>query len=107
MRPELETALESVAPSVEATVVFEDDAASNLLPLTWTRPVWDLRCGAWTLREAIEDAYSASVTHLYTRDHLAAVTREWRHLPVNVAPETGMVLCLNGRLLADHIYRAR
>lgn len=82
-------------------LLFEDPSATNLLPLTWTRPVWDLRCGAWTLRHAIEDAYSFRATHLHTRPHLAEVVRERTILPVNSYPESGMVLAVNGRLLAD------
>ncbi len=82
-------------------LLFEDPAATNLLPLTWTRPVWELRCGAWTLRQAIEDAYSTRVTHLHTRPHLAEVVTERSQLPVNTLPDSGMVLVINGRLLAD------
>ena len=33
---------------------FEDDLARRFLPMSWTRPVFELRCGAWTLREAAE-----------------------------------------------------
>lgn len=32
-------------------LVFEDDSRLDLLPLTFTRPVWDLRCGILTMRE--------------------------------------------------------
>lgn len=82
-------------------LLFEDPAATNLLPLTWTRPVWDLRCGAWTLRHAIEDAYSIRATHLHTRPFLTEVVGERTNLPVHTVPESGMVLVINGRLLAD------
>lgn len=82
-------------------LLFEDPVATNLLPLTWTRPVWELRCGAWTLRQAIEDAYSLRATHLHTRAPLAEVVGEWSNLPINTFPDNGMVLVINGRLLAD------
>jgi len=32
-------------------VVFEDEGFKNLLPLVYFRPVWELRCGAFTLSE--------------------------------------------------------
>lgn len=82
-------------------LLLEDPAASNLLPLTWTRPVWELRCGSWTLRQAIEDAYSLRASHLHARPFLAEVMAERTNLPVNTFPKSGMVLVVNGRLLAD------
>jgi UDP-N-acetylglucosamine diphosphorylase/glucosamine-1-phosphate N-acetyltransferase len=81
--------------------IFEDKAANNFLPLTWTRPVWDLRCGIWTLREAIEDAYSYRADALFVRDLLADVVRERTGLPVNEGLGAEMYLLLNGRLLAS------
>lgn len=81
--------------------LFEDEAAVNLLPLTWTRPVWDLRCGMWTLREAIEAAYGHRADALFVRDFLAGVVRERTGKLVNGEVGAGMWLLLNGRLLAD------
>ncbi|MGB0389476.1 MAG: putative sugar nucleotidyl transferase, partial [Ardenticatenaceae bacterium] len=99
--------------------IFEDAAATNFLPLTWTRPVWDLRCGIWTLREAIEEAYGQPADALFVRDFLADVVRERTKLPVNEPSllrspaaksatqpwegnvKAGMYLLLNGRLLAS------
>ena len=80
--------------------IFEDEAATNFLPLTWTRPVWELRCGIWTLREAIEEAYGHRADALFVRDVLADVVRERTGLPVNEPLGDGMYLLLNGRLLA-------
>ncbi len=89
-------------------ILFEDDVANNFLPLTWTRPVWDLRCGIWTLRKAIEEAYGQQVQALFVRDFLIDVVKERNQLPVNnwnigntqpIEP-TRHYLLLNGRLLA-------
>ena len=88
--------------------LFEDDAVSNFLPLTWTRPVWALRCGIWTLRKAIEEAYGRPTQALFVRDFLADVVKERTKLAVNqwnradkaeIDP-TSRYLLLNGRLLA-------
>ncbi|MBA3532164.1 MAG: GlmU family protein [Ardenticatenales bacterium] len=82
-------------------ILFEDQAAARFLPLAWTRPVFDLRCGLWTLCEAIEQSYGQKASALFVRDFLAEAVRERTGLPVNRAPSEGMVLLLNGRLLAD------
>lgn len=39
---------------MNALIVYEDDKISNLYPLTLTRPVFELRCGVFTLREKLE-----------------------------------------------------
>lgn len=41
-------------------LLFEDEAINGLLPLVYARPVFDLRCGAWTLRERVT-AFLSSV----------------------------------------------
>lgn len=81
-------------------ILFEDEAVARFLPLTWTRPVYELRCGIWTLREAIERAYGTTADGLHARPFLADVLHERSGLPVNQRPAAGMVLLLNGRLLA-------
>ena len=40
--------------------IFEDKQYASLLPLTALRPVWDIRCGIFTLGEKIERAYARS-----------------------------------------------
>jgi UDP-N-acetylglucosamine diphosphorylase / glucose-1-phosphate thymidylyltransferase / UDP-N-acetylgalactosamine diphosphorylase / glucosamine-1-phosphate N-acetyltransferase / galactosamine-1-phosphate N-acetyltransferase len=80
-------------------VLFEDQSVTRFLPLAWTRPVFDLRCGIWTLREAIEHAYGCGVSGLYVREYLAQVTQERTGLPVNAAPPADRCLLVNGRLL--------
>lgn len=88
-------------------VLFEDETANNFLPLTWTRPVWGLRCGIWTLGQAIEEAYGKQAKALFVRDFLVDVIKERTNLPVNdwnivdhpkIEP-TNHYLLLNGRLL--------
>ncbi|MGH2542288.1 MAG: putative sugar nucleotidyl transferase [Ardenticatenaceae bacterium] len=86
---------------MSSLVLFEDKAASRFLPLAWTRPVFGLRCGIWTLRQAVEQVYGTTASALFVRDFLAEVVRERTGLPVNEVPAEGMSLLLNGRLLAD------
>ncbi len=87
---------------MSALLVFEDNKASRFLPLAWTRPVFELRCGIWTLREAIERAYSCPSSALFVRNFLTGVMRERTGLPVNLSSTDGLCLLLNGRLLADN-----
>jgi len=41
----------SARPSARPVALFEDESALDFLPLTFTRPVYDLRCGVFTLAE--------------------------------------------------------
>ncbi|MGQ9514300.1 MAG: putative sugar nucleotidyl transferase, partial [Thermoproteota archaeon] len=51
--------------------IFEDYAYENFLPMTYTRPAFDLRCGALTFRSRISNFFSRSELLLFTREHLA------------------------------------
>lgn len=50
--------------------ILFDDCREQLLPLTFTRPVCDLRIGIMTIREKWEQALAAS-TSTYTEDYLS------------------------------------
>jgi UDP-N-acetylglucosamine diphosphorylase / glucose-1-phosphate thymidylyltransferase / UDP-N-acetylgalactosamine diphosphorylase / glucosamine-1-phosphate N-acetyltransferase / galactosamine-1-phosphate N-acetyltransferase len=56
--------------------VFEDTQSVNLLPLTYFRPVYDLRCGALTLRERILAYLQPAKVSLFARTYLAGVLQE-------------------------------
>ncbi len=43
---------------IDSILIFEDDSNHLLFPLTYTRPVYDLRCGILTLREKIGKIFS-------------------------------------------------
>ena len=49
--------------------------AERFLPLTYFRPVYDLRCGILTLREKILHAYTDAPYRLYCRDVLATTVQ--------------------------------
>ena len=101
-------------------LVFEDHRAVDLRPLTFTRPVWDLRCGILTLREkwqyALElevPAQGRAVGHLAAKFNTHTPQGEdtlyinGKLLPgdnlvfalVNLAPDTAL-LAPNGDVLA-------
>ncbi|MBI5699237.1 hypothetical protein HZC35_02865 [Candidatus Saganbacteria bacterium] len=50
--------------------IVEDEGYKKLLPLTWLRPVWDLRCGATTILEKLKRKYPDAQITLKGRDEL-------------------------------------
>jgi UDP-N-acetylglucosamine diphosphorylase/glucosamine-1-phosphate N-acetyltransferase len=80
--------------------IFEDKKHSNFLPLSLTRPVFDLRIGCGTLRTHLLDGLPAGVRSFICREYLAVLTREGTpRAPVN-EPAAASTLFLNGRWLA-------
>jgi UDP-N-acetylglucosamine diphosphorylase/glucosamine-1-phosphate N-acetyltransferase len=57
-------------------VMFEDLNSHLLYPLTYLRPVFDLRCGALSLRQKVQEKFPDCELHLETRDVLAPVARD-------------------------------
>ena len=81
--------------------LFEDHIVSNFEPLVYARPVFDLRCGAYTLKEKILSYYPDVAYGLWCRDALKGVVEERNHdIPVNSIVE-GVTLYINGRVLMD------
>jgi UDP-N-acetylglucosamine diphosphorylase/glucosamine-1-phosphate N-acetyltransferase len=85
----------------ETVCIFEDPQYVNLLPLVYTRPVYDLRCGILSLRQKIERCYPKARVALLCRPYLADVVRLQN--PGTHVNEVHATSCLiiNGRVLAD------
>ena len=80
--------------------LFEDEFYTNLLPIVYTRPVYDLRCGILTLREKIE-VYLGKVTFLHTRKRLENILKENNpECKINCF-NADEILFINGRLLPN------
>ncbi len=87
--------------------IFEDEEYENLLPITYTRPIYEVKCGIFTLRERLERAL-ARMGHkfdkkvLFMRDYLAPVYR--KKLPGYAVNDLEAidddVVLINGKLLA-------
>jgi UDP-N-acetylglucosamine diphosphorylase/glucosamine-1-phosphate N-acetyltransferase len=56
--------------------IYEDDGFADLLPLTYTRPVYDLRCGMRTLQAKTTACFPDSKISLHCRDYLQDVVAE-------------------------------
>lgn len=79
--------------------ITEGGDSRRLLPLTWLRPAYDLRCGILTLREKILRAYDPQEYALECRPYLAEYLAEGNpDAKVNQLPG-GTVLAVNGRVL--------
>jgi len=57
-------------------VLFEDSGFENLYPLTYLRPVFELRCGAFTLRERIGRKFPEATLYVETREALRELATE-------------------------------
>ena len=79
-------------------IVFEDAGWRELLPLTYWRGAFDLRCGVDSLLDKIERACGATA-ELRARPELAAVLRARQPRGVNAAETLKPGLFVNGRLL--------
>jgi len=80
-------------------VIFEDYRYVDLLPLTYWRATFELRCGCDQIIDKIRAAVGSADVSLMVRPELVDVVAERWQLPVN-QPTEGETLFVNGRLLA-------
>ena len=81
----------------DTIILFEDEGYRTLLPLTYTRPAADIRCGIFTLRERLQARYGQAVS-VMTRSYLAQVfgVGEW---PLRLLSRNVPLLFVNSRLV--------
>lgn len=65
-------------------MLFEDEGFRSLQPLVYARPLFELRCGAWTLRERVE----AFMLQQGIKEQLAGICRP--HLMQMFGPAQGL-----------------
>ncbi len=82
---------------MENICIFEDSGYENFLPLTYSRPVFELRCGFKTLREKIEELFPNARFYLSMRDYLVPLFSK-KSLSLNDF-RGGDLLFINGRML--------
>ncbi|MGO9482658.1 MAG: GlmU family protein [Candidatus Kryptoniota bacterium] len=83
--------------------LFEDEFYKKLLPLVHFRPVYDLKCGATSLRERIARSFPGQTSIYHVRDCLKDVLKE-KHpdsLINEIPKDAERVLFINGRILFD------
>ncbi|MCD6257360.1 hypothetical protein J7J45_04765 [Candidatus Aerophobetes bacterium] len=81
--------------------IFEDETYANFYPLSLTRPVFELKCGYFTLRERIQTHLGTDKVCYFMRDYLASWFERYYGLPVNKMDSLmgDDVLFVNGRWL--------
>lgn len=84
-------------------LIFEDEFHNNLFPLTYTRPVFDLRCGILTLQEKIEKRFPNKTVLLHFRNYLKGFVSRSNSLDKLNNIDTSIENCLliNGSVVAD------
>ena len=86
---------------MESIIIYEDEGHRKLLPLTYNRPVFDLRCGINTLREKITREYQLKKIVLFCRDYLKdTLSNSDSNLLINQFTEES-ALIINGRISAN------
>lgn len=81
--------------------VFEDTYFEKFEPLVYSRPAYELVCGATTLKEKIIRSYNGIPYSLQARDYLENfIKSKFPNTPVNQIDDNDC-LFLNGRILAD------
>lgn len=83
---------------------FEDSLAENFRPLTWLRPVFELLCGHYSVRERLLAANPQADWGAFVRPYLAEAYAE-EHPAAHVNNDgwlaSGSTLLINGRCLCD------
>lgn len=77
--------------------IFEDGIYENFLPLTYSRPIFELRCGFKNLREKIEFFFPEATLYVLMRDYLKSLFSEGNLFLKE--PIRGDILFINGRLI--------
>ncbi|MCL5674564.1 MAG: hypothetical protein M1501_02300 [Candidatus Omnitrophica bacterium] len=82
-------------------LIYEDEKWMDLTPLTYLRPVFELKCGATNLLEKILPKIHGMETGLWIRDYLAPLIQKKYRQPVNKKDFwTEDIVLVNGRWLA-------
>jgi len=81
--------------------IFEDEHYINFEPLVYPRPVYDLVCGANSLKEKILRAFPKFKVILHCRKYLEEIIKfENPGIKVNDFPDDEIIF-INGRVIAD------
>lgn len=88
-------------PMKPAILIFEDNLTQNFLPLTYLRPVYELRAGAYTIREKIESSFKNHEIKLHTRAYLKEAVQSRNPIIKVNNFQSGELIIINGRLAID------
>ncbi|MDP3900324.1 MAG: GlmU family protein [bacterium] len=81
--------------------IFEDKKANNFYPLTLSRPVWEMRCGIFTLAQKIIK-YQPRASYCYhCRKYLQPMAKKQNFKLFIQKKNSEATLFINGRVVAD------
>jgi len=63
--------------------LFEDESFESFFPLTYTRPIFELKCGMFSLRERLRKVFQNHPVMLAVRDYLAPTLKKRVSDPIN------------------------
>lgn len=81
--------------------IFEDDKYNNFYPLSLSRPVYQLRCGIYTLAEKIRLSYPKAQYFYHCRQYLQSLLKKQGLKVITSTRLLKSCLFINGRLIAD------
>ena len=85
---------------MKSLCIFEDDLYQNFLPLAYSRPVYELRCGMYSFLERIALQYPDTEINLFCREYLKNLIAERHPHSINeIGSNDKGCLFINGRLL--------
>jgi len=85
---------------MKSVSVFEDNSYQNFLPLAYSRPVFELRCGIYSFLERIALQYPDTEINLFCREYLKNLLSESYPYSINeIGSNDKGCLFINGRLL--------
>ena len=80
--------------------IFEDNNYADFEPLVFSRPVYDLRCGMYTLKEKIIKSYDKVKVSLHCRPYLTEIIQAQNPDCLVNKIEDNECLFINGRIIA-------
>ncbi len=85
---------------MNSVCVFEDSSFLNFLPLTYNKPVYELRCGIYSFLDRVILQYPDAAINLFCRNYLESVIGENYPFCINkLKNEYKVCLFINGRFL--------
>ncbi|MEW6238346.1 MAG: putative sugar nucleotidyl transferase [Candidatus Omnitrophota bacterium] len=82
-------------------ILFEDEGFVNLRPLTYNRPVYDLRCGVRLLHEKVKAAYPKAEFGYHVQECLTELVKQQKGTNKVNGGFGDKALMLNGRVIWD------
>jgi len=85
---------------MKSVCIFEDDLYQNFLPLAYSRPIYELRCGIYSFLKRIVLQYPDTEVNLFCRKYLTNLLAEgYPHSVNKITSSDKGCLFINGRLL--------